>query len=94
MVMKNDSNEKLPPRNEEEKQMPENRDKPDTNRTTDSNGQYEIKNDGQAGLTGDASDKQTPKRSNLRYDGSSLSDGGTWGGEATLLRSPQHGFGL
>ena len=67
---------------------------PDTNRKVNDDAQYEIKNDGQAGLTGDASDKQAPRPSNVRYDGSSLSDGGTWGGVATLLRSPYHGFGL
>jgi hypothetical protein len=30
----------------------------------------------------------------LRYDGASLSDGGTWGSVATILRSPHSGFGL
>ena len=92
--MKTDSNKARQQPDEDRKQKPKAQEKPDTTRKVNDDDQYEIQNDGQAGLTGDASDKQTPQPSSLRYDGSSLSDGGTWGGEATLLRSPLHGFGL
>ena len=54
--------------------------------------QYEIENDGQKGLEGEAEEKQD-RAGRVNYDRNNLSDGGTWGAVSSPSRSSS-GFGL